>query len=435
MTKKQLLGLFVLLTRVAGLEASVADSRYFPWYPHMYERTLQKRSIFDVGAFFVTASSARGNESIERISIPEIWGVYDQKQLSDALGILGKQTPLLAQWQLQRSIAWDVKGKMEGQGAYLQIEYGTKNGFSAGVTTSIMHLTSDQRFTIPAGIKQGSLYNSDPLRDLGLTPSQQEQLDAERRQMQEMLGFTDAQWSATGFTDTEFHVRYGVLDEYRMKCRKVDIGAFAGVLVPSGIKRQPNNPASVPFGGNGHTGFYCGAEGMFELKEDWELSIRLQVSKRLAKTQRERMSINYESLLWGAIEGPVRIDPGASFLFTPAFTMHDLRDGFGAGIQYCLAVHGGDVWTDRRVDQTIPTTLNGLKGAGSGGYLIKGVYETSQWGAEYIVATIFYDPDKVTKDEGIRPHIVFQWDVPIHFLVSERVSKTNIISLGLSFHF
>lgn len=434
MTKKQLLSLFVLLTGVAGLEASVADSRYFPWYPHMYERTLQKRSIFDAGAFFVTASRARGNESIEHISIPEIWGVYDQKQLSDALGILGKTTPLLAQWQLQGAIAWDVKGKMEGQGGYLQFEYGTKKGFSVGVTTSVMHLTSDQRFTIPVGIKRGSQYDSNPRRDMGLTPSQEEQLDAQRREIQELLGFTNAQWSATGFTDTEFHVRYGFLTEYRLKCRKVDGGVFAGILVPSGVKRQPNNPASVPFGGNGHTGFYAGAEGMFEIKEDWELSIRLQASKRLAKTQIGRMPINYEPVLWGAVEGPVRVDPGASFLFTPAFTMHDLRDGFGAGIQYCMAIHGGDVWTDERADQTIPTTLNGLRG-NSGSYLIPGLYERSKWAAEYIIATIFYDPDRLTKDEGIRPYVVFQWDVPLHLFIEEKVSKTNTISLGLSFHF
>ncbi len=434
MTKKQLLSIFVLLTGVAGLKASVADSRYFPWYPHMYERTLQKRSIFDAGAFFVTASSARGNESIERIGIPEIWGIYDQKQLSDALGIIGKTTPLLAQWQLQRSIAWDVKGKMEGQGAYFQFEYGSKKGFSVGITTSIMHLTSDQRFTIPTGRKQGSIYDSNPLMDLGLTPSQEEQLDAQRREMQALLGFTDAQWSESGFTDTELHLRYGFLTEYRLKCRKVDGGVFTGILIPSGVKRDPRNPASVPFGGNGHTGFYWGAESMFEIKEDWELSFRLQVSKRLAKTQISRMPVNHEPVLWGALEGLVNIDPGASFLFTPAFTMHDLRDGFGAGVQYCMAIHGGDVWTDERADKTIPSTLGGLRG-NSGSYLIDGLYEKSKWSAEYIIATIFYDPDKLTKDEGIRPHIVFEWDIPINLLIEEKVSKTNIISLGISFHF
>jgi len=434
MTKKQLLSFFMLLTGVAGLKASVADSRYFPWYPHMYERTVKKRSIFDAGAFFVTASSARGNESIEHIGIPEIWGIYDQKQLSDALGIIGQTTPLLAQWQLQGAIAWDVKGKIEGQGAYFQFEYGSKNGFSAGVTTSIMHITSDQRFILPTAIKRGSRYDSNPKRDLALTPAQEEQLDAQRREIQELFGFVNAQWSATGFTDTEFHLRYGFLAEYCLKCRKVDGGVFAGVLVPSGVKRQPNNPASIPFGGNGHTGFYWGAESMFEIKEDWELSVRVQGSKRLPKTQISRLPVNYEPILWGALEGPVRVDPGFSFLFTPAFTMHDLRDGFGVGIQYCMAIHGGDVWIDERSDQTIPTTLNGLRG-NSGSYLIEGLYEKSKWSAEYVVATVFYDPDKLIKDDGIRPHIVFQWNLPIHLLVEEKVSKTNTISLGLSFHF
>lgn len=424
MTKKQLLSLFVLLAGASGLEAMVADSRYFPWYPHSYERTIKRRSICEAGAFFVTASSARGNEAKEHIGIPEIWGGYDQKQISDAIGIVGKTSSLLAQWQLQKVIAWDMKGKMEGQGGGLQFEFGFKNGFSFGGSIGAMHLTSDIRYSIPQVT----------IRDMGLTASQQNQLDAERRAMNETLGFPYAQWSKSGFTDGEFHARWGFLTEYRLKCRKVDGGVFGGVLVPTGVVRDPNNPASVPFGGNGHVGFYGGLESMFEIKEDWELSVRVQVSKRLAKTQVERMPVNYESVLFGAVEGPVRVDPGATFLFTPAFTMHDLRDGFGAGAQYCMAIHGGDVWTDKRTDQSIPTTLGPRY---SNGYWdnTTSIYTKSQWAAEYCVLTIFYDPDRLTTDEGARPQVVFQWDIPINIFVAEEVSKTNTISLGLSFHF
>jgi len=427
MTKKRLLGLFVLLAGVAKLEAMVADSRYFPWYPHPYERTMQRRSILEAGAFFVTASSARGNETIEHIGIPEIWGFYDQKQLSDAIILIGETSPLLGQWQIQRTIVWDMRSKMEGQGGYLQLEFGGENGVSFGGTTSIMHLTSDLRFFLPGASRRvtltsGTTVDSDPWRDLGLTSAQASQLDAERRAMNQLLGLTSTSWSATGFTDTEIHLRYGFLREYCLKCRKIDGGAFLGALIPSGVKRIASNPASVPFGGNGHSGIYGGLESTFELREDWELNIRIQGSKRFAKTEISRIPVNYECVLFGALQGPVRIDPGASFYFSPTFTIDDLRDGFGFALQYLLAMHGGDVWTDERPDQTIPSTLNGL-------------YKKSKWAAEYGVITLFYNPEKIKKDEGNWPHIVLQADIPMHMMVSEDFSKTTMITFGLSFHF
>ncbi len=427
MTKKHLLTLFVLLTGVAKLEAMVADSRYFPGYPHPYERTLERRSIFEAGAFFVTASNARGNESLEHIGIPEIWGFYDQKQLSDAIEMIGKTSPLLSQWQIQRTIVWDMNAKMEGQGGYFQVEFGSKHGISFGGSTGVMHLTSDLRFFLPAASRRvtlttGVTVDSDPRRDLMLSPAQEEQLDAERRAMNTILGFDSVHWSATGFTDTELHLRYGFVSEYRLKCRKIDGGVFLGALIPSGVKRQPINPASVPFGGNGFSGIYGGLEGTFELKEDWELNLRIQGSKRFAKTQNSRIPVNYESILFGALEGPLRIDPGASFYFSPTFTVDDLRDGFGFALQYCMAIHGGDVFTDERPDQTIPSTLNGL-------------YNKSKWAAEYGVVTLFYNHDKIRTDEGVWPYIVLQCDIPMHLMVSEDFSKTTTLSLGVSFHF
>lgn len=412
MIKKQIRILVVLLLGVSGLKGMVADSRYFPWYPHSYQRAFNERSILESGAFFAVANGARGTEALEHIGIPEIWGIYDQKMISDALMRVHKPTPLLAEWQLQRTIPWQMYGKIAGQGFYLQGELGFENGFSFGGSTSAMHVTSVERFTLP----------SQTIRDMNLLPSQILELDNERRAMNDLLGLTGAQWSKSGMTDSEVHVRYGILKEYVAKCRKVDAGVFAGLLLPTGVIRDVNNPASVPFGANGHFGYYVGLEGMFELKEDWILGIRLQLEDLLSRTQEMRMPVNDETILYGAIVGPAKVEPGVTVVFCPSFTMADLRDGLGAGIQYTMAVHAGDVWTDKRTDQTIPTTLNDL-------------YEKSKWAAEYLSVSVFYDPNRETRDARTYPIINFKWDIPIKVFVSERVSKTNLISLGFSFHF
>ncbi len=412
MSKKQLLGLLVVASFVSGLQAMVGDSRYFPWYQRFYDRTYERRSIVDVEAFFVTAGHARGTESLTHIGIPEIWGVYDQKQLSDALIMLGETTPLLAQWQYQMTIPWQMKEKIEGQGFSIVGELGGKHGFSFCFSTVVMHVTCSQQFLLP---RQTRI-------DMGLLPAQELELDSERRQMNEQLGFRNAQWSKSGMGDTEIYLRYGQVRDYPWKFRKIDVGGYVGALIPSGVKRDPNNPVSVPFAGDGHAGFFIGAEGFFEIKEDWNVGLRFQVNKRVAKTQNGRMPINNENVLYGAVEGPIRIDPGTTFIFTPCFRMGDLRDGWGASVQYLIAHHRGDVWTDERVNQTIPTTLGGL-------------YKKSEWTAEYLAVNIFYDSDRVRTDDRVYPVLNFQWNIPLHLMAEKLVSKTNLVSMGFVFNF
>ncbi len=413
MIKKQLLIGAMITSAVTSLQGMVADSRYFPWYPHVYDRSVEQRSIVQPSIFFVTANHARGDESKEKIGIPEIWGVYDQKALSNAMDIVGLTSPLLGQWQMQREILWEMQGKIRGQGCFLEAEYGSRHGWSIGGSTGIMHVSCNQNFIIP----------DRTVNEVGLTVAQQQELDRERRQMNEMLGFKSSQWSKSGLIDTELHLRYGLVKDYFMKCRKVDMGIFVGGIFPSGEKRDPEYPFSIPFGGNGHWGFYVGSEGMFELKEDWKLSLRLQVQKRFEKTyQNQRMSVNNEWIGLGALSGPLEIDPGVTFMFSPAFTFGDLRNGWGAGVQYVITNHAGDVWTDMRKDQTIKTTLNSL-------------YKKSSWVAEYVIVTVFYDHDRNIQEKHVHPVVQFEWNIPVHLLGAEKISKTNLLSLGLVFHF
>jgi hypothetical protein len=367
------------------------------------------------------ATSARAGEKItertsnefsEHIGIPEIWGLYNQKKVSDALIKAGKQTPLLAQWQSEQTILWQMYGKLGTEGFYLQPEIGFGNGFSLGGSLSVMHVSSVQSFTLPAMT----------IRDMNLLSTQIIELDNERRAMNDLLGLTGAQWTKTGFTDTEVHMRYGLLKDYVAKFRKIDAGVFAGVIIPTGVLRDVNNPASVPFGSDGHAGIFFGVESLFELKEDWTFGVRLQVQGYSTNTQIVRMPVNNETILFGAVVGPARVYPGATVVFCPSFKMADLRDGLGAQAQYTLAYHGGDVWTDLRSDKTVPTTLNAI-------------HDLTQWAAEYMSISVFYDPNRDTRDEKIYPLVNFCWDFPVKALVAEKVSKTNRISVGISYHF
>ena len=70
------------------------------------------------------------------------------------------------------------------------------------------------------------------------------------------------------------------------------------------------------------------------------------------------MPIADEPSNFGVVIGDARVNPGVTFMFAPYFSVENLREGFGARLQYTLSVHGEDRGDDRRCDKTIPVRLN-----------------------------------------------------------------------------
>lgn len=400
--------------------AMVADSRYFPWYEQQFARTMDYQSHVSAEFFAVIGDKAFGHpEKIgqtgnveEKKGIPEIWGVYDQKLQSDALIALGIASPLYAQWQTMRNIQWNVDQKLEGQGLLMKGEWALPHHWYIGFSSGFMKLNSSLSYTLPRAVRD----------ELALTASQEIELDKQRRLMDELIGLTIPQSSTTGLLDTQVYVRYGDTWEYVLKCRQVDAGVSVGFYIPSAEKRSINNPASVPFGGDGVGAFFCGVDASFEIKEDVTLGCAAHLSQRFTKTYEHRLPIKQENHLFGATTGLVKVYPGVTTVLNPYLWLGDLRDGLGAHIGYTLAIHAGDVWADRRVNPTISVDLNKI-------------YKRSKWKGECLSLNLLYDVNKVIKYTKVRPVITLKWDVPVHFLAAKNVSRTHKISLGIEFPF
>jgi hypothetical protein len=163
-------------------------------------------------------------------------------------------------------------------------------------------------------------------------------------------------------------------------------------------------------------------DGEFELKEDWKLGLYIGLSKRLAKTQLHRMPVADEPTNFGVVIGDARVNPGVTFMFAPYFSVENLREGFGARIQYTLAVHGADGWTDKRCDKTVPVRL-------------RRVVDWSSWSGGHITLTPLYDFGKLKVNRGIEPIVYLAWDIPVNVFVTRRIPKTNKVSIGIEFNF
>lgn len=391
--------------------AMAINNRYLPWYVQPFARTFDTRSRVHGEIFFMTADKAFAH-SDESKGIPEIWGRYDQRLASDVLIFMGITSPLLAQWQIETKILWDVDQKIESQGFAFDGEWFLGHGISVGGSGGLMRVNCNQTFSIPTVLR----------RDMNLTPDQENQLDRERRAMNELIGITRTQWSGRGLSDTLFYVRWGNIWDYKLKSRQVDAGIKAGVYFPSAAKRDEDNPASIPFGSNGLYGFFFGSDIAFEIKEDWTIGVAMQLSSYCSSTQKRRLPVKKENYLFGGTTGDVRVSPGVTLLFNPFFRIGDLRDCWSAHVGYTLSHHAGDVWTDKRTDKTITIDLNDI-------------FKVSKWSAEYLSIYASYDPSKIIKKHRLQPIVTVNWDAPIKVFVAEGVSKTHKIALGVAFDF
>ena len=354
--------------------------------------------------FVLTANDACDDD--KEIGIPEIFGRYDQRKVDKALAELNGTQPILDQPPFENtSIEWRVKGKLQGQGISFTYDQKLTDWLYAGASFSFMHMTSRERFFFT--------------QDEKVEP----QLDKIRRQFNNELGIVSTKWSHSGITDIDAYLRIGSVWNYILKCRRIDAGFSFGGILPAGEQRDIANPASVPFGGNGHYGLFWDFDAEFELKEDLKFGALVRISKRFAKTKLERMPLQNEQQLFGALVGPVRIDPGLTVVASPYLRVEGIRDGLGVYVNYTAIFHDNDTWEDARTGSRTPRPT------------FFEVFKHSNWASETVTLNFFYDFTKVRVPGSFLPLISLSWDIPVQYFVAHDVVKTNHIALGIEFTF
>jgi hypothetical protein len=384
----------------------VYDNRYFPLYPQNYSRRIEKKTYTNSDIFFMLGHSALRDED-EVISIPEIWSVYDLKKLADAAVLLGLPDVLSPDFTQLSEIFYNTSGGIDAQGIAFGGEQRLSEYISVGGNFFFMHVFNRISFALSDEI----------IRRYSLTEDQIILLDQRRRELQTLLGFTPTQFSKTAFSDIDLYLRVGKIWEYCLKFKKIDFGVSGGLLINTGYRKNINNPASLPFGGDGFFGVYANIELEVEVKEDWIGGLQMQFSQRFSRTSEQRIPINNEQPLFGAAVGDLKIKPGFTFIFAPYARVEDIRDGLGGQVGYTAVIHLKDGFTDKRSSPTPPATFNALE-------------KFSAWNSEYVNIYIFYDFARVRKPYWYAPLVQLRWDLPTSILVAKNVSKTQRFSLG-----
>lgn len=408
---------------VNRVEGQICDNPNLPLYPHTYSRTMEKGSnvITDVEIFTANDAFAKREGNC---GIFEVLGIYNQMQVANALVALGFSNPLLPEFAIlveqERPIPWIMRGKIQAQSlsfAYNQRVFQRcfdSNSFdcSFGFSWFFMHSFSYINFSMSAEQQRG----------LGLSDSELADLDRIRREMNIESGLEAPTSTQAGLSDIDFYIRCGGLWDYFLKFKHIDAGIRFGLLINSGVTRDINNPASIPFGGDGFFGIYCANDIELEIREDWKFGWLTRLNVRFGKTSQERISLENEQPLFGVTTGNVYVEPGPTFIFAPYFSVEDIRDGLGVQMNYTLVWHLDDLWRDERIVKSPPATLQEIN-------------NVTSWVAEYLTVNLFYDFSKVRREMCDAPKLWCRWDLPIRVAAAERISKTNRISCGMIFSF
>lgn len=410
---------------VQQIRAMVYDNRYIPLLQYPYI-TVPGRDSHITGDFFITTANNATDDRERSIGIAELSGPFDQSQL--AYSMQEAHIPLppdFPEVYLDGELPWTMTGKLQTQGFAFSWQQAITDQFGFGLLALAMRSNSSINFFFDVS-KASSIGG-------GLSESQILQLDDIRRAMLAELGLACNHVTQGGPGDVEAYLRWGDYYEYCFKLRSLMYGIRAGTLIPTGVTKKINQPASIPFGGNGFWGVYGSLHAEFELKEDWKVGFLIRISKRFARTRDERLPVGRpqiadvqqapsEPQIFGVITGPVSITPGFSEIFYAYAQWEGIRQGFGARIQYSLVNHNQDHWKDERVDKTIPVNL-------------KTVEHRSAWASEYITLSAFYDFDKENVERCGRPIVKAAWDIPFTLLVAHRFVHSYKVSLGLEFNF
>lgn len=415
--RNSIIGLCLFLYTIPVM-SMVWDNRYFPWFDKLYVGSDSSHPHLDTNVFFTTGGTAfryhfRAAHDEQTIFYPELWGELNLVDVSKALVTVGKPNPLPADWRWLTEIKAQMPSSLEGQGCQIAGYIPISKHFAVGGSTLLFKMDSYVS-VVPAAETISKL-------QLNMPGNQAIFLETMSRIYQE-VGINSTTSQQIGVGDVVVYGHLFDILEYKYKMRKLDWGILAGVIIPSGMKQDPANLASLPFGGDfGGWGWFLAPRAEFDLREDLKFGIQGRVTQRLDHVVNTRIPVGDEQVLFAPIVGPVCINQGTTYGLAPYFVFEDVRAGFGVFLQYTVNIHEHDDFNVKLLNVKYSANMSNA-------------YCFSRWTQEYLTVKLFYDIAH-DKDWKNRPMAYFSWDIPMNHAGGRAFGRTNQVSIGCNVNF
>lgn len=425
--------LLILACTSSSLMGMTYDNRFFPLLDKPIRRHEDACFFYRLQPFIMFAhdSSIREEEfDDENSHLFDMEGGLYYNALHDSITLSGKSSQPLVHPDLLirgKNLWWSRPGRLDSAGLAFRWYYNLTKNIEIGGSSLLMGARS--RFTT---------FLRTP-GDIVLTPGDKSDIQTSQTQFMDLSGIRSFLWTKFGLGDTDFYLRLGTHKKYFLRCKTIDAGIKLGMIAPTGVKHEIGNPASLPFGGNGHWGLYVDGAVDSELKDDLFAGFNLRFIHRFRDTKDIRLPLlkkgvpdrtedTEESESMRDFKGlPLsfapfikreRIDPGFTFVFSPYVGFGDLRDGFGVQIGYTLILHSHDRLAPRREGE-FPLIDREL------------FQHRSEWNREYVTVSLMYDLAKDQEYRGRAPLLSLDVDIPVDVLASKQSFRTYAVSLRI----
>ncbi len=409
-------GIFFIST--ALVQAMTWDNRYFPWIDQLYTGSDSSHANINVQPFFITGGDAfryqiRSIRDEQFITFPELWGELDLAVVGSSIAKTGKKNPIPDDWLWLSEIKALMPASLEAQGGMISGYAPITKHFGIGASSVVMKLNSLVS-VVPDQSTIDKLFLN--------TPGNQSVFTQTLKKIYQDIGINSTAMQQVGVGDTVLYVHLFDIHEYKYKFRKLDWGVWAGVIIPNGLKQDPHNLASVPFGGQyGGWAWFVAPRAEFELRDDLKFGIQARLTKRLGNCFQGRIPVGKEQVLFAPLIGKVHVEQGTTFGVSAYFVFEDIRAGLGAQMQYTINVHEHDSLSAKLRNLNVDSNFVNMN------YF-------SGWTQEYFMFKLFYDiaHDKPWKN---RPMAYFSWDIPMNHLFGRGFAKTHKIAIGCNVNF
>lgn len=340
---------------------------------------------------------------------------YLLRKLDDALVALGTipSSLLRSDWRTALlSGPYLMEGNMNARGVAFGLSSPVHRCVELGFRGFLMGVSTQMRLLRETAVFDGVIAG----------PGDEFELIQLQNQIHHALGINSLAWNRAGFGDTEFYARLFAYREYEYRCRSVEGGVAFGIVAPTGVTRDVNNPASIPFGGNGHWGVFIEGNADAVVRHELRAGIWARFQQRFKKTQLQRVPLMREALGFGAIVGPFTVKPGLTFMLAPHISFEHMRDGLGIHLGYTMVTHLRDEWVDCRTNT-------------SSGFNADTVSKESAWGSEQLWCSLFYDFRQRVSMHESAPILGLNVSFPLNWTVAARSFQTLGVSISVESYF
>lgn len=419
--------LFLFIFGSCPLCAFHSTSRYFPFLESPSDYIINKKTTLTPSFFFASASTADLRGDDEHGGYVDLWGSYNLKDVITSLQTINPNVDPITEITgssdyANLSMAFKTAGKIDAVGLTLGHHQQVGNGFFIGYWLPVMNVRASNHFIFdPRSSDSYFRFEQDPT----VRHVQNLTIDSIRRLTHQEIGFKGNKYSRSGFGDLDLYTRYNKSYDHTFLMKSINLNFQFGLTAPTGMVSQIDCPASIPVMGNGHWSLYGDIVSEFELKQDWKCGLMFGLAGQLPQTCFARIAVGDEPSIFSALVGRVKIKPGATFKFSPYFTLENIHDGIHFQGRYTYRRHGRDEWIDMRDDKTVKTYLSDNALRTKKEFL-------SKWSSHYFSLQLTYDSRLTSKRVFLDPVFYATCDFPID---GSGLCDTTEVIVGTQLHF